>query len=61
MLKVCVFGRKCFLGKNLDITNLIKNEYFMKVAKEQIQQIILENNISNIADVNSFCIRIRFY
>lgn len=50
-----------FFGKNSDITNLIKNEYFMKVAKEQIQQIILENNISNIADVNSFCIRIRFY
>lgn len=40
-----------FFGKNSDMTILIEKEYFMAVAKEQIRQIISENNISSVADV----------
>ena len=40
-------------GKNSDMTILIEKKCFLAVAKEQIRQIISENNISSVADVYS--------
>ena len=39
------------LGKNSGMTILIKRSIFMAVVKEQIRQIISENNISSAANV----------
>ena len=33
------------------MTNLIEKEYFMPIAKEQIRQIIADNNLNSVADV----------
>ena len=40
-------------GKNYDMKILIERSIFMPVAKEQIRQIIADNNLSSVADVYS--------
>ena len=42
-----------FLVRITDMTILIEKELFMAVAKDQIRQIITENNITSVADVYS--------
>lgn len=35
------------------MTTLIEKEYFMTIAKEQLRQIISQNDINSVADVYS--------
>ena len=50
---LCLWKKMTPFGKNYDMKILSKRSIFMPVAKEQIRQIIADNNLSSVADVYS--------